>query len=76
MTATEQLKQQVDTLPEPLAKEVLDFLLTVARRHTIESCKDDPASLRGILSHHAAPDSRRLESDAWQKVLMEKHASN
>ena len=76
MTAAEQLKQQVDTLPEPLAREVLDFLHTVARRHTIDPCKGGPASLRGILRHHAAPDSRRLESDAWQKVLIEKHASN
>lgn len=32
MTAIEQLKQEADRLPEPLAQEVLDFLLFVRQR--------------------------------------------
>jgi hypothetical protein len=69
MTATEQLKQQVDTLPEPLAREVLVFLLTVARRHGIEPGTGGSASLRGVLRRHATPEGRQLETDAWQKAL-------
>ena len=33
MTVIEQLKHEAELLPEPLAQEVLDFLLFVRRRH-------------------------------------------
>ncbi|MCB0078652.1 MAG: hypothetical protein KDD73_14665 [Anaerolineales bacterium] len=33
MTAIEQLKHEVGQLPESLAQEVLDFLLSVRQRH-------------------------------------------
>jgi hypothetical protein len=33
MTAVEQLKQEAERLTEPLAQEVLDFLLFVRERH-------------------------------------------
>jgi hypothetical protein len=36
MTAIEQLKQKVERLSEPLAQEVLDFLLFVRERHGTE----------------------------------------
>jgi hypothetical protein len=35
MTTIEQLKQEVELLSEPLAQEVLDFLLFVRERHGI-----------------------------------------
>lgn len=36
MTVIEQLKHEAELLPEPLAQEVLDFLLFVRRRHAAE----------------------------------------
>lgn len=48
MTASEELKEKAATLPEPLAKEVLDFLLFVASRHRTEPApKTEIRSLRG-----------------------------
>jgi hypothetical protein len=50
MTATEELHEKSATLPEPLAREVLDFLLFVASRHKINLTKQqDATSLRGAL---------------------------
>ncbi len=36
MTAIEQLKQEAEHLSEPLAQEVLDFLLFVRKKHGAE----------------------------------------
>jgi hypothetical protein len=76
MTAAEQLKQNVDTLPEPLAREVLDYLLMIAKRHGLETPIAGHATLRGRLKRYADPNQRELEKDAWIGTLMEKHASD
>jgi hypothetical protein len=50
MTATQELHEKTASLPEPLAREVLDFLLFVASRHKINlTKKQDATSLRGAL---------------------------
>jgi hypothetical protein len=48
MTASEELKEKAANLPEPLAKEVLDFLLFVASRYRTElPLKTQTRSFRG-----------------------------
>jgi hypothetical protein len=56
MNAREQLKQQVDQLPESLAQEVLDFLLFVRNRHNV-------AWLPGLFEKTAG---------AWQGEVLER----
>jgi hypothetical protein len=50
MTATQELHEKTASLPEPLAREVLDFLLFVASRYRIDMTPHSEApSLRGAL---------------------------
>jgi len=50
MTATQELHEKTASLPEPLAREVLDFLLFVASKHKINLVsKQENPSLRGAL---------------------------
>lgn len=76
MTAAEQLKKNVDTLPEPLAREVLDYLLMIAKRHGLETPISKEGTLRGRLKRYADPKRRELEKDAWIGTMIEKHASD
>ena len=40
MTVTEQMHNEIEQLPEPLAREVLDFLITSCQtRHTARSSR-------------------------------------
>ena len=67
MTASEELKEKAATLPEPLAKEVLDFLLFVSGRKSQPSVKQPPpyTSLKG------AWQGRLSSSDAFAKAKAE-----
>jgi len=76
MTATQKLKEQVERLPEPLAREVLDFLLFVANRHREVPFPPGRESMRGSLGHRADPEKLKQEAGAWEKANLEKHASD
>jgi hypothetical protein len=48
MTATQELHEKTATLPEPLAREVLDFLLFVVSKHRVQlNPSTEPLSPRG-----------------------------
>jgi len=70
MTVAVQLKQHVDNLPEPLAREVLDYLVEVAKRHGMEKLEKRQGSLRGRLGHHSDPGKRNREATAWSNTMM------
>jgi len=75
MTASEELKEKAATLPEPLAKEVLDFLLFVAYRHRTVPFTPGSESMRGCLGHRADPEKLKHETEAWKQACQGKHAS-
>lgn len=56
MTAVEQLKQEAGLLSEPLAQEVLDFLLFVREKHGTGGHRDFSSALpeRGKVNHSNA----------------------
>jgi len=76
MTTTQKLKEQVERLPEPLAQEVLDFLLFVAGRHRKASEISSQNSLRGSLANWADVKKAEREATAWGTSSLEKHASD
>jgi hypothetical protein len=76
MTASEELKEKAATLPEPLAKEVLDFLLFVASRHRSMPVTPGSESMRGSLGHRASPEKLKQETGAWKEANLKKHASD
>ncbi|MEG4802209.1 DUF2281 domain-containing protein [Microcoleus sp. ARI1-B5] len=41
MTAKDQLLQEIDQLPEPMLKEMLDFVLALKAKHPVKSDKSD-----------------------------------
>ncbi|MCC5846399.1 MAG: hypothetical protein JJU05_19285 [Verrucomicrobia bacterium] len=76
MTATQELKKQVENLTEPLAREVLDFLLQVANRHQKAAVLPGERSMRGRLAKWADVNKFEQEANAWEKVGLAKHASD
>ena|GEM_PF-6145158 len=76
MTASEILKERVNSLPEPVAREVLDFLVRVSERHNMDARTRSSKSMRGRLAHYADSMQHSLESEAWAKVSVKKHASD
>ncbi len=76
MTATQELKKQVENLTEPLAREVLDFLLQVANRHHKAAVLPGERSMRGRLAKWADVNKFEQEAKAWEKVGSAKHASD
>lgn len=41
MSAKDQLLQELDQIPEPMLKEVLDFVLALKVKHPVKSDKSD-----------------------------------
>jgi hypothetical protein len=72
MNATQELTEKSATLPEPLAREVLDFLLFIASRHRglLQSTSEDPSprgALKGCLSSSSAFASRKHEEKKLER---------
>ena len=69
MNAREQLKQEVEQLPESLAQEVLDFLLFVRNRHHSQW----PAGLleKTAGAWQGEPLERMPQGEAEQRLVLE-----
>ncbi len=70
MTATQELREKTASLPEPLAREVLDFLLFVANRHRVSlGTLSESPSLRGALKGSLSTSEAFAAQKAAEKEL-------
>jgi hypothetical protein len=70
MNATQELHEKTASLPEPLAREVLDFLLFVASKHSVQlKTSTEPVSFRGALKGCLSSSDQFAAQKAVEKDL-------